>query len=378
MKKITILLFVASLFLFTSCDSESDSGKKSSTEKDLVVPPSRDKRIGINDLVLLYSGNNKRLYTWDEETLPAYIATKDEAGKYHWMFDGFLLLDLLDGDGHMYASGYDRHDPTLVPARKQEWELLLEDYLGEEKVIRQIDKCVDKYMPLVGKPLKNKKHRVVISIPEPIPNQKNWGEVDGKKLDFSVQKDRITACRWYIDEVIKRFNAANYKNVELAGFYWLAEESTNTHQIIKEVARYIEQKRKNYNLVWIPYFNADGALKWKSLGFHKAYLQPNYFFNESTPRGRLDQACRKALDNDMSLEMEFDEKVLDKYGWGYRFDDYMDAYEEYKIWETKELAYYQGGAAVYLLWKSDKPKEQALYKRFASYISKRQRDGIKK
>ena len=283
-----------------------------------------------------------------------------------------MLLELKTGDNHDFASYY-----KGSPARKKEWNYLLDYYLGSQKVVSNLDEVIAEYKGKVKKELP-RKHQLVITLPEPIPNQKNWGEVDGKKLDFSVQKDRITACRWYIDEVIKRFNAANYKNVELAGFYWLAEESTNTHQIIKEVARYIEQKRKNYNLVWIPYFNADGALKWKSLGFHKAYLQPNYFFNESTPRGRLDQACRKALDNDMSLEMEFDEKVLDKYGWGYRFDDYMDAYEEYKIWETKELAYYQGGAAVYLLWKSDKPKEQALYKRFASYISKRQRDGIKK
>ena len=38
------------------------------------------------------------------------------------------------------------------------------------------------------------KRKIVISIPEPIPNQTDWGEVDDKRLDFSVKDDRIKTC----------------------------------------------------------------------------------------------------------------------------------------------------------------------------------------
>ena len=49
------------------------------------------------------------------------------------------------------------------------------------------------------------KRKVVITVPEPIPNQTELGEIDGKVMDFSKQEDRLEAVKWYIDYAIESF-----------------------------------------------------------------------------------------------------------------------------------------------------------------------------
>lgn len=196
----------------------------------------------------------------------------------------------------------------------------------------------------------------MISIPEPIvyqhPEQassstKYWGKIDNQTLDFSNSADRIKACKWYIDQVRAKFNEKNYQHVELAGFYWLAEKATDTRDILNAVAIYLNKLKYSFN--WIPYYGADGYNQWKSLGFNYAYFQPNYFFNESVPDSRLEDACQKALTYDMHMELEFDDNALNSRGKAYRLKNYMSAFKKHGIWEKKRLAYYQGSASLLTL-----------------------------
>ena len=365
-----ILLF---FFIFSSCDS-SDPEQTNTSDKDVVSRPTPEKRVGINDLVLLYGGNSNRKYTWSKDLLKPYVAMQEEDGSYHWLFDGFLLLELKTGDGHDFASYYEGS-----PARKKEWNHLLDYYLGSQKVVSNLDEVIAEYKGKVKKELP-RKHQLVITLPEPIPNQKNWGEVNGKKLDFNLRTDRLAACKWYIDTALEMFQDGKFKNIELAGFYWLAEEADNSRDLIRDLRNYIHNKDKKMQLLWIPYFVAGGNTEWRSIGFDKAYLQPNYFFDDKIGINRLNKACNTALKYGMGMELEFDNRVLTTTPekWGYRLRDYIDVFEKYEIWKKREVAYYQGEIAWYYLSHSTVQEERELYLRLARLIAKRQKDGIEK
>ena len=87
--------------------------------------------------------------------------------------------------------------------------------------------------------------------------------------------------KWYIDELVKRFKAAKYRNLELSGFYWVAETNNYCGQLTVPISEYIHSLGKLF--YWIPYWQSKGAEDWKALGFDVAYQQPNHFFNHSIP-----------------------------------------------------------------------------------------------
>ena len=107
----------------------------------------------------------------------------------------------------------------------------------------------------------------------------------------------------------------------------LAEKATDTRDILNAVAIYLNKLKYSFN--WIPYYGADGYNQWKSLGFNYAYFQPNYFFNESVPDSRLEDACQKALTYDMHMELEFDDNALNSRGKAYRLKNYMSAFKKH-------------------------------------------------
>ena len=91
-------------------------------------------------------------------------------------------------------------------------------------------------------------------------------------MDFSDEADRALACRWYIDQVLSRFKQAKFRHVELAGFYWVTEETSAKSPLIGNIVDYCAQKR--YDLYWIPYFHAPGFESWKEKGFAAPTTSP--------------------------------------------------------------------------------------------------------
>ncbi len=318
-------------------------------------------------MVLIYSGGSHRTITWDASHFEPYVYAEDKDGKYQWLFDGFLFLEIHDGKERGYASGYRK-----LSARKEDWIWLITQYLTDGNDIKALDDCIEKAKSKCGRVSKRK---IVISLPEPIPNQKDWGELNGKSLDFSNDEDRIVACKWYIDYIIEKFKAAKMKNVELSGFYWLAEEATHTRTFVKQVADYIHAKKCNF--YWIPYFKSDGYHEWRNLGFDQAFLQPNHFFNASIPDSRIDEACTLAKSLGMSMEMEFDERAVEGGGMADRLHAYIDGFERNHIFEKTDIAYYQGNDALYKL-KNGTKADNALYHKLTYIIIDRQKDKSKK
>lgn len=347
-KLILSLLLLTSGFMIQSCTAK----------KDLTV----------RDMVLIYEGGAHRNVKWDKDHFAPYVSLENEEGTRDWLFDGFLFLEIHDGT-RGFASGYKN-----LATRKVEWTNLIDTYFREGNAIMALNDQISDVLKN-SSTKKFTKRKVVITVPEPIPNQTDWGKIDGKAMDFSKQEDRMEAIKWFIDYAIESFNKANPKNLELTGFYWVAEEATNSRDLVKHVADYTNENGRR--LYWIPYFNSDGYNEWKELGFDQAFYQPNYFFSEERPISQIEKACDDAMKYGMSMEMEFDDRALAKNGWGYRMKDYIRIFDQYEVWDKMEVAYYQGGDAFYKLHHSNDTKDNELYMQLANIIVKRQKEDLK-
>ncbi|WP_352406015.1 DUF4855 domain-containing protein [Petrimonas sp.] len=314
-------------------------------------------------LVLIYDGGAHRSIRWDSKHFAPYVSA-DVNGETDWLFDGFLFLEIKDGQGRGFASGYEK-----MPARKTEWENLLHNYFSKGNAIHALNEQIGNIRKDSNGNKGFTKRKIVLSLPEPIPGQVDWGTLDGRPLLFSNKKDRLDACKWYINYAEELFQNANFENVELVGFYWLAEEATNSRDLAMDVASYIYSKK--YDFYWIPYFNSDGYSEWEKLGFNAVYYQPNYFFNESVPYERLQETCNRARKFQMNLEIEFDERALkNNKNWGYRLHDYLDVFERNGVFDSLKVTYYQGGDAFYRLSHSKEPADVELHQRLIQLITK--------
>lgn len=142
-------------------------------------------RAPVRDLVLIYDGGEHRTVKWNAGQFADYVATDGETPE--WLFDGFLFLEIHSGTGLSYASGY-----TPTPARKQDWITLIDKYLTPGRDIAALNECVGTMRERIPGPFHRRK--IVLSLPEPIPGQTDWGEIDGRSLDFNDDADRTAAC----------------------------------------------------------------------------------------------------------------------------------------------------------------------------------------
>ena len=357
-----LALFISLFMLENGCCSSSD-----------------DKHdLSVTDLALIYGGGAHRKMTWDEEHFVPYISYTDRKGKDHWLFDGFLMLEIIDGKGKIFATGY-----YGVPSTKDDWTALVDYYFTPGQCVDALNQCIAKKVKGLGKP--SKKRKIIIGIPEPIVAGLNshyeqtpadyWGDIDGKKLDFNDPDDRIIACKWYIDYVRNKFDEGKYNQLVLAGFYWIAETAGHTKTILPVVGEYIHQAGYTFN--WIPYWKGGtdepDYFSWKALGFHKAYLQPNYFFNDKIPYSRLEEACKVAKDYDLDLELEFDMRVFTNQGdRSSRLYDYLNAFRQNGVLTDKRIAYYQDADALYHLYHASNAKEREIYHDFCTFVVEHQ------
>jgi|AGTN01.1.fsa_nt_gi hypothetical protein len=357
-----LYLFITALIV-ASCTSGS---KPDSTDDDFNYwKTSSERKDHPKDMVLIYDGGAHRSIRWTSDHLAPYVAYNDKEGIDQWLFDGFLFLEIIDGKGRCFASYYEKEG-----ARQSEWRALVDNYFQEGNAVMALNDQIESVIKET-KLKKIKKRKVVLCLPEPIPNQKDWGAIDGVPMDFSNKTDRLKACKWYIDYAEKRFRETSPKHLEFTGFYWIAEEATNSRDLSGDVSNYIHQK--GYNFYWIPYFKSDGYKEWRTMGFDKAYYQPNYFFNEDRPITQIEEACKTAIENGMSLEMEFDERALAVNGWGYRLNDYIDVFRRFGVSDSMDIAYYQGGDALYKLYHSENKVDNELYYRVADMIAERKK-----
>lgn len=322
----------------------------------------------ISDLVLIYQGGVHRM-DWNTEQFIPYIVYTNPNGNKQWLFDGFLFLEFKDGKGRSYAMGYEKKN-----ARKKEWKWLIDRFFEDGKGVKALNEAIQQQKKILGEP--GFKHKIVIGIPEPASNQKDWGELNGHALDFSVREDKIEACKWYIDEVQKMFDKSQLDHIQLAGYYWVSEDMVHSRAITNNIGDYIRSHQQKF--YWIPYWNAMGYSEWKQLGFDVAYTQPNHFFDNFKSDERIDKSCQLAYTHGLGLELEFDERALESSTDAKRdrLLTYIDGFERNNVFEECAIAYYEGGGALGALSKSDAPADKEMINLLASQIQKRREKHI--
>src|SRR5690606_17290886 len=246
---------------------------------------------------------------------------------------GFLFIEFKDNRGYEYAKGYGQK-----PANKSQWIWLTTRNFEKGKGVDALNTSLKNLSEKSVVPKRMRK--VVLTLPDPIIGNKTWGDLNGKNLDFDVTEDRIAACKWYVDYVIEKWEEQGYDQLDFKGFYWVAETQRDSWDVLQEISKHI--KSKGLEFYWIPYFYAEGAVDWEKSGFDHAYQQPNYFFQTDRPYSLLTNSIKRSNDYNMGLEMEFDSKVSQP-EFAKRFYDYINAFKDGGVWDSKPVAYYEGG-----------------------------------
>ncbi len=330
------------------------------------LPLSSSNAAGITDLVLIYQGGTDRP-AWTVDQFAPYVSFHEtNQAKARWLFDGFLFIEFKDGRGQEFARGYKQK-----PARQTDWLWLLDRNFEKDRAIDALDQAIAAAATRNGAPARRR--QVVLTLPEPIHGQTNWGTLDGRALDFNRPEDRVAACAWHVETGLAKWQALAPKHLDLAGFYWVAEDSRSATNILPRIAADIHAHGKKF--FWIPYWKAAGAANWRNLGFDAAYQQPNHFFNAKVPDSRLDTACAVARTNGLGLEFECDERAAASAEvFRPRLHAYLQAFERNGVNTNAAMAYYEGGGALLTMARSEDKDVAALYRELARWVAARQRE----
>lgn len=155
-------------------------------------------------------------------------------------------------------------------------------------------------------------------------------------------KNRFLTIQWYVEESERRWQEANYQNLELIGFYWLSENldaSEFDTKYLPEVGNYL--RKKDYWFYWIPWFLAPGYERWDELGFDAVMMQPNYVFVKNSSKSRLTKAASEAKRYGMGLEIEADPVILGDKNARERYYDYLRTAITYGSAKDDLIAYYR-------------------------------------
>jgi hypothetical protein len=350
----------AVLFVFaTSSFAEAAGGYLPLWEKR---PPN------ITDLALIYQGSAQRPQ-WTRQRYAPYVSYRDPRdGQEQWLFDGFLFIEFEDGRGHAFQAR-----PHVRPAQKAHWLALLEKNFAPDDGIPNLERICRDTAARIGPP--PRRRQIIITLPEASNSQTNWGEINGRPLDFRKTADRLAATDWYLNLVLQKWKKFAPQQLNLAGFYW-GYESAPIDQFVKEAAQLVHTHGKQF--FWIPYWHLPPVkgkqANWHSLGFDAAWQQPNHFFHPEIPDTRLDEACAFAKEHGMGLEMECNGRMLDKpKDFERRFDVYLDAFMQHGVKDASSIAYYEDGGTLFRLANSHESQMRAHYDRIAQFIVDRQK-----
>lgn len=347
----------------SSPTSDAETFSAAAPSMDSFLPLSHGSGSGASDIVLIYQGGTDRL-PWTVEQFAPYVSARGSRGREHWLFDGFLFIEYRDNRGHDYASGYGHK-----PARQEDWLWLIERNFAPGTGVSALDQAINLASERLGAP--ERPRQVILTLPQPIPSLRNWGTLNGRAVDFADPKDRIAACRWHIETALAKWETLHPQHLKLAGFYWVAEDSSLDVTILREVAKII--RARGLRFFWIPFWRAAGAGNWSRLGFDAAYQQPNHFFHPDVKDKRLDDACAFALRHRMGLEFEFDKRACDSPDlYRPRLYSYLRVFEANRVGKRSAMAYYEGGGALLQMFHSSDKRCREDYQAVADWVIGRQ------
>lgn len=388
--KNTAFTIIAALLLLTGCGIQT---RLYEWEKDEIRP--------IADATICYGGHSMRNpYLWTPERFEKTVTYTDEQGQEHWLFDNMIMMELWTDN---YAVTYSIANDGRYSSRKEHWQEQLDYWFDKEYGFAALDKCIEDAVARIGNP--PTKRGIIFSLPDPVyfehytnamkgenMNTVYWGEIDGVAMDFSKAEDRIKAYLWLIDAVRARFAEADYKHVELIGFYVLSEELSapggfryeykEHDKTIKAAADYCHSVNEGF--YWVPYAMAPGIESSKDFGFDLVVMQPNYYWTDAKWDWNQIEDILKKYDLGMELEFEgthgepLKSSILSKLSNGEdnpyaqrnkaRFREYLDNAKARGLYGTRPFVLYTGTNALYELAVSEDPEDKKMYHELCRFI----------
>ncbi len=321
------------------------------------------EEVGFNDMMLIYTGYyDNGAGDWNYlDALPLVAYLNQDFSIADSLFDAFLLLGI-GSPNNRYFDAIRGGNPQTA-GNLEDWLWYLDHIFAEKTQLAAFDKAKAKVNETLEKMVKAK---VVIMIPNPLPAQQNFGEVEGEKLSFSSEgqgveeayKKRFKAVDWYVSEVEKRWHEADYKNLELLGFYWMTEDIGKPEEtrLVRKVADYLHER--DYKFYWIPYNKAPGYQG--DYGFDCVFLQPNYMFNEQVAVTRFWHTYVDALTYGTNFEIEGEDSVMKDPMARQRYLNYLRAGVTLGYMNSAK-AYYFGSKTLVKCALEDDPQIRGLY-----------------
>ena len=341
-------------------------------------PQSHHDYNGLRHLLLLYGDASR---PWTPEQLRYCVAHQDAGGRADdWLFDSFLFLNAKARSGRDYCADVNLGTTMCgegdffaacspQPARRQDWEELLEFYFGPNGALRTLDDSIEAVRHEIGRPSGTRRNAVLM-LPYPHITQPVWGKLPGVSdhLDFTVDQQslarateqRLAACTWFLDEIAHRSAVQRYEHVNLLGVYWMFESvhrgwNVDDHWLLKSLRPRIH--RFGLKFLWIPFwstYNVHLLDDYQSYYFDLAFLQPNYMFYKEgkSIEAAAEAARRRGAGLEMEYYLELDEPIGVTGERHARFRDYLNGGVTYGYMREAACAHFQGvGALERMHWQ---------------------------
>ena len=292
------------------------------------------------------------------------------------MFDSFVFLP---SPNFLYGRG------KYKELKKSDWQGYMDSVQFAKNVnLDALEMAVEDTKTALGR---NYKVNVFMTVLPPIKTVMSFGEINGKNLCFSDLDDRKAAVRWMVDEQIRQFEARNYKNLHLAGFYWHLESMSfvtgwdgkpGTDPQISDVVKYLTSyiRALGYKTMWIPCYNAPGWNSGKEHGFDLSLMQANYFPARPNspncgPISRLADNAVKTKSFGYGFELELHGGINEEAAIT-GFKQYMKVGVEQGYMNNSHNAYYinHGPVAVRELYDANDPYIHSTYNELYRFIKR--------
>ncbi len=355
MKKLLSLILVTAM-LVTAFSSFSVSVSADFPKADEVMN-------GYENLLLTYTynpnGSNNGRFSPND--FKPYVGYYDQQGNLKdFFFDSYLFLPCMAYG----VSGARLHYDTANPTKAIDWVDYVNDTFAEGTNVDALETAFGEVKQKLGD--SERKAGVVFSILYPAHGQSDFGELGGKKLDFTKLEDRKYAIKWIIDEQLKLYNDRGYEHLDLIGFYWL-EEYVVTHGN-KEENRQLYQYAGDYlhslglKFIWIPWYQANGYKEWKDLGFDAVCMQPNMFWETVPTKNRVEDTVAECKLYGMGTEMEVDNRALLSGEYYNRYLDYLQGGMNGGAMNSLKMYYQDARNGVYYkAWEAKDERSRSIY-----------------
>ncbi|MFY0758527.1 DUF4855 domain-containing protein [Metabacillus dongyingensis] len=220
-----------------------------------------------NSICMLPCGGmtDKDITDWSADDLKYYQINQENPAAVQSLFKSFIFNPISfrkDHYIHPMFSGFgektDIHD----------WELAIEHVFMKDMNFYALNANAAE------------RTEVWMGVPYPAPQQRNFGAVDGKNLDFSLNEDRLTGVKWWMDQFLIRWDKEKQllDKLDFKGFVWQRGSiQENDEELVQGFTSYT--KEKSVYSFWLPFLGSYGAIKSKELGFDASCIHANYYGN---------------------------------------------------------------------------------------------------